>query len=77
MLRGGIHRQVLENAEIVPSGASCPDFGSRSLVSRLLALQMLGAIIIYLIVNIGLGGHPAASLKDNLETGGSVACRTR
>ena len=41
--------------------------GSRSLVSRLLALQMLGAIIIYLIVNIGLWWTSSRLIEDNLE----------
>ncbi|MDO8595404.1 MAG: diguanylate cyclase, partial [Sulfuricaulis sp.] len=44
-----------------------PGLGGRSLVSRLLALQMLGAIIIYLIVNIGLWWTSSRLIEDNLE----------
>jgi diguanylate cyclase (GGDEF)-like protein len=44
-----------------------PGLRSRSLVSRLLALQMLGAIIIYLIVNIGLWWTSSRLIEDNLE----------
>lgn len=44
-----------------------PGLGDRSLVSRLLALQMLGAIIIYLIVNIGLWWTSSRLIEDNLE----------
>ncbi len=41
--------------------------GERSLVSRLLALLMLGAVAVYLIVNIGLWWTASNLIDDNLE----------
>jgi diguanylate cyclase (GGDEF)-like protein len=44
-----------------------PGLGGRSLVSRLLALLMLGAVTVYLIVNIGLWWTSSRLIEDNLE----------
>src|SRR3989344_2269777 len=44
-----------------------PGLGKRSLVSRLLALLMLGAVTVYLIVNIGLWWTSSRLIEDNLE----------
>lgn len=41
--------------------------GERSLVSRLLALLMLGAVAVYLIVNVGLWWTASNLIDDNLE----------
>jgi diguanylate cyclase (GGDEF)-like protein len=41
--------------------------GERSLVSRLLALLMLGAVVVYLIVNVGLWWTASNLIDDNLE----------
>jgi diguanylate cyclase (GGDEF)-like protein len=42
--------------------------GERSLVSRLLALLMLGAVAVYLIVNVGLWWTASRLIEDNLES---------
>src|SRR3989304_6624350 len=44
-----------------------PGLGKPSLVSRLVALLMLGAVTVYLIVNIGLWWTPSRLIEDNLE----------
>ncbi len=44
-----------------------PGLGDRSLVSRLLGLLMLGAVTVYLIVNIGLWWTSSRLIEDNLE----------
>ena len=41
--------------------------GERSLMSRLLALLMLGAVVVYLIVNVGLWWTASNLIDDNLE----------
>ena len=41
--------------------------GERSLVSRLLMLLMLGAVVTYLIVNVGLWWTASHLIEDNLE----------
>lgn len=44
-----------------------PGMGDRSLVGRLLALLMLGAVTVYLIVNVGLWWTSSSLIDDNLE----------
>ncbi|MBI3778989.1 MAG: EAL domain-containing protein [Gammaproteobacteria bacterium] len=44
-----------------------PGLGGSSLVSRLLGLLMLGAVAVYLIVNIGLWWTSSRLIEDNLE----------
>jgi diguanylate cyclase (GGDEF)-like protein len=44
-----------------------PGMGGRSLVSRLLGLVMLGAVVVYLAVNVGLWWTSSRLIEDNLE----------
>ncbi|MHB8622649.1 MAG: putative bifunctional diguanylate cyclase/phosphodiesterase [Sulfuricaulis sp.] len=44
-----------------------PGIGERSLVGRLVALLLLGAVVVYLIVNIGLWWTSSRLIDDNLE----------
>jgi diguanylate cyclase (GGDEF)-like protein len=44
-----------------------PGIGERSLVGRLVALQLLGAVMFYLVVNIGLWWTSSRLIDDSLE----------
>ena len=44
-----------------------PGMGGQSLVSRLLGMVLLGALVVYLVVNIGLWWTSSRLIEDNLE----------